>query len=193
MPDSLRPENVLPRLRGQLGRDYRFVPECPSTQRLLDGRPAGAVVATDFQSEGRGRLGRRWEAPPGTSLMFSVALEPRVPPDRLPELTLVAGSAVAAAIGELADLPTGMKFPNDVLVRGKKVAGVLAEAGEGRVILGIGVNVRQRADELPADARVPATSLALEGEAEIDRAELLAAILAQLESELGAWEERYRR
>ena len=84
MPDSLAPGAVLPKLRGRFGRDYAFYESCASTQRLLDGRREGAVAATDFQTEGRGRLGRRWQAPPRSSLMFSLVLEPRVPGERLP-------------------------------------------------------------------------------------------------------------
>ena len=76
-------------LRGRFGRPYTFVDRCASTQRLLDGAREGAVVATDEQTEGRGRLGRTWHAPAGTSLLFSIVLEPRVPGERLPELSLV--------------------------------------------------------------------------------------------------------
>jgi BirA family transcriptional regulator, biotin operon repressor / biotin---[acetyl-CoA-carboxylase] ligase len=181
--DSVSRERVLPLLRGRFGRDYRHEEECASTQRLLDGRPEGAVVATDFQSEGRGRLGRRWEAPKGTSLLFSIALEPGVPLDRLPELTLVAGRVVAETIAELAGVETDVKLPNDVLVRGRKVAGILAEASEGRVVLGIGVNVHQDEEQIFPGA----TSLAIESERTLDRAELLVEILGRLEAAYEDW------
>ena len=184
--DDLSPDVVLPRLRGRFGRPYRFEAACASTQRLLDGDPEGAVAATDFQSEGRGRLGRTWEAPPGSSLLVSLVLEPAVAPERLPELTPLAGRAVAEAVAALTGLATTVKAPNDVLVEDRKLAGILGEAAEGRVVLGIGVNVRQRAEELPERPVFPATSLALEG-AEVDRAELLAEILARLESAYDAW------
>ena len=172
--------------RGRFGTPFRFVERCASTQRELDGAPEGAVVATDEQTEGRGRLGRSWDAPAGTSLLFSVVLEPRVPGERLPELSLVAGEAVAEAIASVAGLAPAIKPPNDVLVDGRKVAGILAEASDGRVVLGIGVNVSQRADQLPSDVVTPATSLALEG-ADVDRAELFAAILAALERRYDGW------
>lgn len=181
--DSLSRERVLPLLRGRFGRDYRHEEECASTQRLLEGRAEGAVVASDFQTEGRGRLGRRWEAPKGTSLLFSIALEPDVPAERLPELSLVAGRVVAAVLAEVAGVPAEVKFPNDVLVRGRKVAGILAEASEGRVVLGIGVNVHQ--DE--AQVFPGATSLAIESERPLDRAELLAEILGRLEAAYDEW------
>ena len=175
--------DVVPHLRGRFGRPYTFVDRCASTQRLLDGAGEGAVVATDEQTEGRGRLGRTWHAPAGSSLLFSIVLEPDVPADRLPELSLVAGAAVADALAARADVQTTVKHPNDVLVGGRKVAGILAEAADGRVVLGVGVNVTQSRDELPLDT---ATSLALEG-ATVDRAELLAEILERLESRYDRW------
>src|SRR5438105_6872165 len=132
MAGSLRPEDVVPRLRGRLGREYRFVERCASTQRLLgEDDPEGAVVAADEQTEGRGRLGRRWLAPAGTSLLVSVLLRPDVEPARLPELSLVAGRASAEAIAEVAGLEAGVKFRNDVLVQGRKAAGILAAASDG--------------------------------------------------------------
>jgi BirA family transcriptional regulator, biotin operon repressor / biotin---[acetyl-CoA-carboxylase] ligase len=177
--------NVDPLLRGRFGRPFTFVERCGSTQRLLDGAPEGAVVATDEQTEGRGRLGRSWHAPAGSSVLFSIVLVPPVPPERLAGLSPVAGDAVAEAIASESGLPTTVKRPNDVLIRGRKVAGVLAEARDGRVVLGVGINVGQSRDELPA-AEPEATSIALEG-AEVDRAELLVAVLEQLERRYDAW------
>src|SRR5262249_473290 len=153
---------------------------------MLAGAPEGAVVATDEQTEGRGRLGRSWQAPKGTSLLFSTSLVPDVPAARLPELSVVAGAAVSEALSAETGLRTTVKHPNDVLVNGRKVAGVLAEAVDGRVVLAIGVNASQTEDELPAEVVTPATSLALEGIA-VDRAELLAAILERLESRYDEW------
>jgi BirA family biotin operon repressor/biotin-[acetyl-CoA-carboxylase] ligase len=169
-------------VRGRFGRPYTFVDRCASTQRLLDGAAEGAVVATDEQTEGRGRLGRTWDAPAGSSLLFSIVLEPSVTSGRLPELSLVAGAAVAEALAE-AGVDTTVKHPNDVLIGGRKVAGILAESSDGRVVVGIGVNVSQTRGELPTDA---ATSLAVEG-VRVDRAELLASILERLESHYDRW------
>ena len=144
------------------------------------------MVATDEQTEGRGRLGRSWQAPAGTSLLFSIVLTPSVSAERLPELSVVAGAAVAEAVAAETGLATTVKPPNDVLVDGRKVAGVLAEANEGRVTVGVGVNVSQTAAELPLRTDFPATSIALEG-ASADRAALLAAVLAALERRYDAW------
>jgi BirA family transcriptional regulator, biotin operon repressor / biotin---[acetyl-CoA-carboxylase] ligase len=188
MSGLLTPEDVVPMLRGRLGRPYRFVERTASTQRLLAADdPEGAVAVADEQTEGRGRLGRQWLAPAGTSLLVSVLLRPNVQPARLPELSLVAGRACAEAIAEVAGIETEVKFPNDVLVGGRKVAGILAEASEGRVVLGIGVNVNQAAGELPPDARTPATSLLLETGREVGRAALLVALLERLERRYDEW------
>ncbi len=178
--------DVVPLLRGRFGRPFTWVERCASTQRLLDGAPEGAVAATDEQTEGRGRLGRTWEAPPGSSLLFSVVLAPPVPADRLPELSVVAGKAVAEAIAAETGLSPSLKHPNDVLVGGRKVGGILAESSDGRVTLGVGINISQRGDELPERTQFPATSLAIEG-AQVDRAALLATVLATLERRYDAW------
>jgi BirA family biotin operon repressor/biotin-[acetyl-CoA-carboxylase] ligase len=188
VPDSLAPEFVEPLLRGRFGRPYRYAESCPSTQRLLSAEDVeGAVAVAEEQSEGRGRLGRSWHAPPRTSVLFSVLLEPAVAPPRLPELSVVAGRAVADAVAEATGVEPTVKLPNDVLIGGRKVAGVLAEAADGRVRLGIGVNANQTSRQLPAGTETPATSLRLETNDRVDRAQLLATILAELEHAYDAW------
>lgn len=188
MADSVAPAEVQPRLQGRFGGVYRYEERYPSTQRLLhDDDPEGAVAVADEQTEGRGRLGRSWHAPAGTSVLVSVLLRPRVDPARLPELSLVAGGAVAEAIAEVTGLEPAIKFPNDVLIRGRKAAGILAESSDGRVVLGIGVNVNQTEDQLPADAQTEPTSLRLELGHPVDRALLLVAILAHLERAYDKW------
>jgi BirA family biotin operon repressor/biotin-[acetyl-CoA-carboxylase] ligase len=188
VPDSLAPDHVEPRLQGRFGRPYRYAELCPSTQRLLgDDDPEGAVAVAEEQTEGRGRLGRSWQAPAGTSVLLSIVLVPAVPPRRLPELSVVAGHAVADAVRAVARVEPTVKHPNDVLIGGKKVAGVLAESSDGRVRLGIGVNANQTADELPSGLETPATSLRVESGTRVDRAELLAAILTELEHAYDAW------
>jgi BirA family biotin operon repressor/biotin-[acetyl-CoA-carboxylase] ligase len=188
MTDSLSPEAVEPRLRGRFGRQYQHVTSTPSTQLLLPpGAPEGALVAADEQTAGRGRLGRRWLAPAGTSLLCSLQLRPAMPSERLPELTVVAARACAEAIAALTGLEPELKFPNDLLVGGRKVAGILAEAREQRVVLGIGVNVNVPAEELPQEVDRPATSLLVETGRELDRAELLAELLERLERRYDDW------
>ncbi len=182
---ELAPEVLLPLLRGRLGRPYAFVDECESTQRLLgQAEPEGATAAADLQTQGRGRLGRSWLAPPARALLFSVVLRPTLPLARWPELSVLAGEAVAAAL----PVDAVVTHPNDVMVAGRKIAGLLPEAGDGRVVLGIGVNVNQAADELPAEAVKPPTSLRLETGREWPRAPLLAAILLELEHRYDDWQ-----
>ena len=191
---DLSPEFVLPLLRGRLGKPYSFVDRCASTQRLLgEDDPEGATVAADEQTEGRGRLGRRWEAPPGRAILVSVLLRPDPPMPLWPELSLVAGEAVAAALRAETGVDASLRHPNDVVVAGRKLVGVLPEARSGRVVLGIGVNVNQTADELPRDTAKPPTSLRVELGREVERAPLLAAILAELELRYDAWSEPYLR
>jgi BirA family transcriptional regulator, biotin operon repressor / biotin---[acetyl-CoA-carboxylase] ligase len=186
--DSLAPERVLPLLTGRFGSVYRYSEATPSTQRMLGpGDLEGTVAVADEQTEGRGRLGRSWHAPAGTALLFSTLLIPAVEPSRLPELSLVAADAVAEAIANTTGLDPKIKFPNDILIGGRKVAGILAESSEGRVVLGIGVNANQNDAELPADAQTEPTSLRLELGRRVDRAELLAAILARLEPAYDRW------
>jgi BirA family transcriptional regulator, biotin operon repressor / biotin---[acetyl-CoA-carboxylase] ligase len=185
---SLTAEAVLPRLRGRLGRPYEHVVSAPSTQLLLPAdAPEGALVVAEEQTAGRGRLGRRWLARPGTSLLCSLQLRPPLPTDRLPELTVVASHACAEAIAALTGLEPELKFPNDVLLGERKVAGILAEAREGRVVLGIGVNVNVPASELPQEVDRPATSLLAESGREVDRGELLVHLLERLERRYDEW------
>jgi BirA family biotin operon repressor/biotin-[acetyl-CoA-carboxylase] ligase len=188
MTDSLSPEVVEPRLRGRFGRPYEYVASTTSTQLLLPPEaPEGALVAADEQTAGRGRLGRRWLAPAGTSLLCSLQLRPAIASERLPELTGVAANACAEAVGALTGLEPELKFPNDVLVGGRKLAGVLAEAREERVVLGIGVNVNVTTEELPQEVDRPATSVLVETGRELDRADLLAELLERLERRYDAW------
>lgn len=188
MSDSLAPEAVLPRLRGRFGREYAYVESTPSTQLLLKpDAPEGALVVAGEQTAGRGRLGRRWLAPAGTSLLCSLQLRPDVSPERLPELTGVAAHACAEAIAAVTGLEPEVKFPNDLLLGGRKVAGILAEARESRIVLGVGVNVNVAAGDLPTEVDRPATSLLVESGRQVDRAELLVELLERLERRYDAW------
>jgi BirA family biotin operon repressor/biotin-[acetyl-CoA-carboxylase] ligase len=164
---ELTADVVAPALRGGFGREYYFAREAPTTQRMLpDGAGHGAVALTHRQSEGRGRLGRTWA---DSALMFSVLLKPPPPVADWPELTIVAAQAIADAIGPEAEI----KDPNDVLVAGRKVAGVLAEA-TGRVVLGMGINVG-------------GTSWPGAGWVDRDPLELLVGVLERLEAGYERW------
>ena len=178
---------VEPLLRGRFGRPYLWSESCASTQDVLRDTdlPEGAVAVTEHQTSGRGREGRPWEDVAGTSLLLSLLLRP---PAGTPtqQLGLVAGLAVAEAVEEARDA-AGIKWPNDVLLEGRKVAGILLEASEGAVVCGIGVNVTQDETQLPSGTRVPAGSLiAVTGRAP-DRAELLVTLLEILEHRYAAW------
>ena len=188
--DSLEPERVEPLLTGRLGRPYVHEESCGSTQELL-GRdmPEGALAVCDEQTEGRGRLGRNWTAPPGTAILASILFHP--PPKRVvSEISLVAGTAVAEALEGAIALAVQVKWPIDVMLNRRKVAGVLAEAAEGTVVVGIGVNVNQGRDQLPEETKVPAGSLYTIDGIKRDRAPLLASILERLEVNYDAWVER---
>jgi BirA family biotin operon repressor/biotin-[acetyl-CoA-carboxylase] ligase len=186
---DLSPGSVEPLLHGRLGRPYRFVEECASTQRLLEpDETEGTTVATDLQTQGRGRLGRTWETPPGCALLFSVLLRPRPPMALWPELSLVAGDAVAAALRQETGVVAELSHPNDVLIEGRKVAGILPEATAGRVVLGIGVNVNQTGEELPAETPKTPTAVRIETGRKWPRAPLLAAILLELERRYDDWQ-----
>jgi BirA family transcriptional regulator, biotin operon repressor / biotin---[acetyl-CoA-carboxylase] ligase len=189
---DLTPELVVPLLRGRLGAPYRFVDECASTQRLIgEDDPEGATVVADHQTRGRGRLGRVWEDLPGRSILMSVLLRPRPPMPLWPELSLVAGEAVARALRAETGVDATLRYPNDVVVAGRKLAGILPEARSGRVVLGIGVNVGHEAAELPADTAKPPTSLRVELGRPVERAPLVAAILAELQQGYDAWAAPY--
>jgi BirA family biotin operon repressor/biotin-[acetyl-CoA-carboxylase] ligase len=186
--DSLAPEFVVPRLRGRFGRPYLYVEVCPSTQRLFGPEHGeGAVAAAEEQTEGRGRLGRRWLSPPRVSVLCSLVLTPPLATKHLPELSLVAGEACAEAIAAVTGLEPQIKLPNDLLLGGAKAAGILAEAREDRVVLGIGINANLERAQLPSEIDSPATSLLLEAGRPVDRAELLVELLVVLERRYDDW------
>lgn len=187
MPDSLAPEDVQPLLGGSFGQRYIYEAHCSSSQLLLDpSMDEGAAAVCDHQTAGRGRLGRSWQAPPGTALLCSVLLRP--PPDRrVAELSLVGGLAAAEAVERATSLAAQIKWPNDVMLNRRKVAGVLAEAANGAVVLGIGLNVNQTRDELPAEAAVPPASLRTVDGVRRERAPILADLLGALERAYDLW------
>ena len=178
---------VEPLLRGRFGRPYLWSESCVSTQDVLrgSGLPEGAVAVTEHQTSGRGREGRPWQDVAGKALLLSLLLRP---PADLPtqQFALVAGLAVAEAVEERRDA-AGIKWPNDVLLEGRKVAGVLLESSGGEVVCGIGINVGQEEGELPAGTPVPAASLVSITGTAPDRPALLASLLEILEHRYDAW------
>ncbi|MEL6615689.1 MAG: biotin--[acetyl-CoA-carboxylase] ligase, partial [Bacteroidota bacterium] len=172
----------------RLGRPHRHLPSVGSTQAeaaewAASGAKSGALVTADHQTTGRGRLGREWADEPGRDLALSLVLRPSLPADRLGLVPLAAGLAVVDALDSRVR-EVALKWPNDVLVAGRKIAGVLAETtwrtcGSGgqspTVLLGIGVNVNRRA--FPDALADRATSLVLASGDEHDRAALLADLL----------------
>jgi len=155
-----------------------------------EGAPEGTVVAATHQSAGRGRRGRQWLDAPGESLLMSIVLRPRMPAHLAPQLSLVAAVAVADALGR-AGVPSAIRWPNDVMVGKRKICGLLPEAVTSpggaleHVILGIGLNVNQRA--FPAPIRTLATSMRIETGSERAVDGMLDAVLAAL----GGWYPRF--
>lgn len=176
------------RLVGKAARTYHQVSSTMDVARqaALDGDEDGLVVVAEEQTAGRGRLQRRWVTPPGSSILMTILLRPSA--ELAPRLTLIAALALAEAIEEVTGLPVDMKWPNDVLIRGKKACGILVESEfDGETprysLLGIGVNVNFDPAELP-EAIYPPTTLNHELGREVDRLLLLRAILQRLDSYL---------
>src|SRR5262249_25693334 len=135
---------------GGLWTDLRIVDETASTNAdaaaaAREGAPQGLVIVAERQTAGRGRLGRQWESPARAGLAVSILLRPDVPPARLGWLPLLAGVALAESVRHVARVDAYLKWPNDLLLKGdRKTAGILAEAADGAVIVGIGLNVTLR-------------------------------------------------
>lgn len=195
MTADLSPESIDAALAGELGRPFRFLDEVGSTntEALLwakDGAPHGALVVTDHQTAGRGRWSRSWVSAPGALLQFSLVLRPKLQPDQFGLLTTALGVACAEGIEAASGLTAAVKWPNDVRVGGKKVAGILVEShlagGDfDAAIAGIGINVDWAIDQIPPEMKDTATSLSAQLAAPAPpRAELLGEILRSLEQHL---------
>ncbi|MEV8637966.1 biotin--[acetyl-CoA-carboxylase] ligase [Streptosporangium sp. NPDC051023] len=156
------------------------------TQAARDGARQGAVLVAEAQFAGRGRLGRTWSAPPRSGLTFSVLLRPEPSPAKQGWLPLLVGLATASAVRKLAEVDARLKWPNDLLIGERKLAGVLAERVDSAVVVGVGLNVSVRADELPV---ATATSLVIEEAACVDRDPLIRAVLREIETHYREWSE----
>jgi BirA family biotin operon repressor/biotin-[acetyl-CoA-carboxylase] ligase len=176
-----------------MGREILFFDRVDSTNNLgrdyaLQEAEEGLVILAESQAQGKGRLGRVWDSPPGVNLYISVILRPTLPPAVAPQITLLAGVAGAKALARASGLETRIKWPNDIFIRGKKVAGILAEMEmKGPkirfVILGVGVNVNWEMAEVSPDLQGSATSLRVEGGRKFSRALIAAELLGELERE----------
>ena len=170
------------------GKTVHFARETDSTnlwiKRLAkEGAPEGTLAVAEFQSAGRGRLGRSWEVPEGTSVMMSILLRPEFEPQYAPTLTLVMGMAVAKAVKNLG-FDVSIKWPNDVVVSHKKICGILTEMGvrDGKIdyaVIGVGINVNIR--EFPEEMADKATSLYLEAGQEFDRSRIPGQVMEAFE------------
>jgi BirA family biotin operon repressor/biotin-[acetyl-CoA-carboxylase] ligase len=188
---------VTPHLTTQaLGRRIEYHATVDSTNRVAgdlarQGAAEGTVVVADTQTAGRGRMGRHWVSPPGDNLSFSVLLTPNVEPARVPQLALVAAVAVHEGLAACCpEVAARIKWPNDILIGGRKVAGILCEASleadrVHRVILGIGINVNGA--RVPRELRAVATTLRSAGGREYSRPALLGAVLNHLEPRYREW------
>ena len=191
IPDRLGPLELGPLLATrELGHEIHAHDELPSTSDAAkalaeEGAAHGEVVIAERQTAGRGRRGRAWESPPGKNLYLSIVLRPELPPQRAAEITLVASVALCEVVRE-AGVEAGIKWPNDLVAGGRKLAGILTEmaAEPDRVqwvVLGVGVNLNTVPEDVPDDLREIATSVAIARGGPVPRALFTAALLARLE------------
>lgn len=194
-PNILLGDDILSRL-GEIkviGREINVFNQTTSTNDVVekmavDGVPEGVVVFADSQTKGRGRLGRQWHSLPGKGLWFSVLLRPPLHPKMAMQLTIAAAVSVRRAINQLTNIAVFIKWPNDIVIGGKKVAGILNEisAELDRIkyaILGIGVNVNHEATDFPPDLCKIATSIKINIGQQLNRSELAAAIIQSLDAD----------
>jgi BirA family transcriptional regulator, biotin operon repressor / biotin---[acetyl-CoA-carboxylase] ligase len=193
VPDVLHADDLLSRLPDirVIGRDIRVFQQTTSTNDVVeklarDGVKEGAVVFAESQTRGRGRLGRKWISPAGKGLWFSILLRPLISPQNATQITVLAATALARAVRSQTGLLAQIKWPNDLLLGGRKFAGTLIELSAELdtvryVILGIGLDVNLNAGELPAELRAIATSLKQEAGRPINRADLATTILRELD------------
>ena len=194
-PDVLHADDLLSLLGKTriIGRDIRVFQETTSTNDVIeklarDGVKEGVVIFAESQTRGRGRLGRKWLSPAKKGLWFSVLLRPSLRPDEITQITVVSATALRRAIHLQTQLSPQIKWPNDILVSGRKTAGILTELNAevdrvNYVILGIGVDVNLSAADFPADLKKTATSLRTELGKPLSRADLAVAILRELDED----------
>jgi len=173
------------------GKTIHYLESTDSTQKVAhrlaqEGCPDGTLVISEEQTNGRGRLARNWHSPKYTGIWMSLVLRPKLPPAKAPQFTLIAAVAVAQAIEDVCDISPDIKWPNDLLLNGKKITGILTELQAdsdkiNAIIMGIGMNVNQKQEDFPMELQDIATSLAIETKREISRSNLVKRILENLE------------
>mgnify|MGYP001853031449 FL=1 len=189
-PDVMTAAEIGSRLHTRLiGKKLVYYDETDSTniqgaKLAREGCPDGTVVVADSQTAGKGRRGRNWSSPHGSSIYISFVLRPDIPPACASSITLIAGMAAAEAIKAETGILAGIKWPNDVVINGKKVCGILTEMNAEveaihYIVSGIGINVNQQ--EFPEEIRETATSLKLEGKKEVNRSSLAAKLAESFE------------
>jgi BirA family biotin operon repressor/biotin-[acetyl-CoA-carboxylase] ligase len=193
VPDVLHADDLYSRLGKVrvIGREIQVFEETTSTNDVMSrmarsGVKEGMVIFAEAQTKGRGRMGREWISPPRKGLWMSALLRPNMSPQAATQLTIASATAMARAVTLQTGIVPEIKWPNDILIHGKKVAGILTEMSAEldhlqEVILGIGIDVNLGADEFPADLRKIATSLRIESGAMVDRAALAVHVLRELD------------
>ena len=190
VPDTIAEEEVASRLQTErMGRQIRYFSRIDSTNQYAkriaeEGAPDGTLIIADEQTAGKGRSGRTWVTPPAEAIAFTLLLRPKLSPDRISMVTLVMGLAVTNAVNSLYDVSAGIKWPNDVVIKGRKLCGILTEmSAEVRqvnyIVIGVGINANLTS--FPEEIREIATSLKLELGRDINRAELIARVMAEFE------------
>jgi BirA family biotin operon repressor/biotin-[acetyl-CoA-carboxylase] ligase len=194
-PDALLADDLIARLGGSavIGRDIQVFEQTTSTNDVVeklarDGVKEGVVVFAESQTKGRGRLGRTWASPSRKGLWFSLLLRPELHPQEMTQITVISATALHRAFKSVAGVTAEIKWPNDLLLGGKKAAGILTEMSAEldrvrHVIVGIGVDVNQSATDFPPELRATATSLRIASGGEISRAELAVAIMREFEAD----------
>ena len=198
-PDTIAAEEVASRLRTKwMGKKLYYFSTIDSTNQYAkklgeEQAPDGTIVIADEQTAGKGRSGRHWVTPPKSAIAFTILVRPKLPPSRISMVTLVKGLAVCNAIRQLYSLPAGIKWPNDVVIHGRKICGILTEMsaemdGVHYVVIGTGINANLTS--FPEEIRDIATSLELELGHPVDRAQVLCRVIELFEQYYELFEKR---
>lgn len=197
-PDLLLPAEVTSGLKTSwLGHQLVYLEETDSTNEVAkrlarEGAGEGTVVVAEHQTRGKGRLGRQWISPPRAGVYFTVILRPPLTPAEAPQATLMAAVAAARGLISATGLEVRIKWPNDLLISGRKVAGILTELGADMdrihyLVIGIGINVNIRREDLPPELNYPTTALQSELKRPVSRRRILQLCLEELESAYQGW------